>query len=102
MAEYFIAKDKLQHIYDLHAADFGLFESKNTKRLQMLADAIESHMSDADTNMVPGKYRGQDAKLYFNSRTNLVIVTSSVGGVLAGFKASPAQTGHIQRTGRLN
>jgi hypothetical protein len=100
MAEYFIAKDKLQHIYDLHAADFGLSEGKNQKQLQMLADAIESHMSDTDT--VSGKYRGQDAKLYFSSRTSLVIVTGSDGGVLAGFKASPAQAGHIQRTGRLN
>jgi hypothetical protein len=68
----------------------------------MLADAIELHIRDVDTRMIPGKYRGQDAKLYFSSRTSLVIVTSGVGSVLAGFKASPAQASYIQMTGRLN
>jgi RHS repeat-associated protein len=97
-----ITLDKLQHIYDLHAGDFGLSGNKNSEQLQKLDDAIQSHMTDPDTKLVQGQYRGQDANLYYNSRTQNVVVTDKSNNVVAGFKASQAQAGYINSTGRLN
>lgn len=97
-----VTTDKLQHIYDRHAGDFGLSGNKNPEQLQKLDDAIAAHVNDPDTRRIPGQYRGQDADIYLNSRTNNVVVTDKSGNVVAGFKASPAQVGYINSTGRLN
>jgi hypothetical protein len=102
MAGVTVGADKLQHIYDKHAGDFGLSGNKNPEQLQKLNDAIDSHMSDPDTKLVQGQYRGQDANLYYNSRTQNVVVTDKSNNVIAGFKTSPAQAGYINSTGRLN
>jgi len=97
-----VTNDKLQHIYDKHAGDFGLSGNKNSEQLQNLSQALDDHIKDPDTVMKPGQYRGQDADIYLNSRTNNVVVTDKSGNVIAGFKASPAQVGYINSTGRLN
>ena len=94
--------DKLQHIYDKHAEDFGLSGKKNPEQLQKLRSAIEAHLTDADTNEVRGWYRGQDARLFYNSRTHNVVVTDARNNLIAGFKVSQVQAAYIQSTGRLN
>jgi Colicin D len=76
--------------------------NKNSEQLQKLDDAIQGHMTDPDTKLVQGQYRGQDANLYYNSRTQNVVVTDKSNNVIAGFKASQAQAGYINSTGRLN
>jgi len=97
-----VSMDKLQHIYDKHAGDFGLSGNKNPGQLQKLDDALASHVNDPDTKQIAGQYRGQDANLYYNSRTQNVVVTDKSNNVVAAFKASPAQAGYITSTGRLN
>lgn len=94
--------DKLQHIYDKHAGDFGLSGNKNPEQLQKLDDAIQAHVNDPDTKLVQGQYRGQDANLYYNSRTGNVVVTDKSNNLMAGFKASAKQAEYINTTGRLN
>jgi len=94
--------DKLQHIYDRHASDFGLSGNKNPQQLRKLQDAIHSHRIDPDTRLVQGQYRGRDAGLYFNSRTEIVVVVDGENNLVAGFKASAAQVGYILAIGRLN
>jgi len=94
--------DKLQHIYDRHAGDFGLSGNKNPHQLRKLAEAIDSHLIDPDTRLVRGQYRGCDAGLYFNSRTQIVVVADGENNLVAGFKASAAQVGYILAIGRLN
>jgi RHS repeat-associated protein len=102
MAGVNVSLDKLQHIYDKHAGDFGLTGNKSPEQLQKLDTAIQAHTTDPDTKLVQGQYRGQDANLYYNSRTQNVVVTDKSNNVVATFKASPAQTGYINSTGRLN
>jgi hypothetical protein len=94
--------DKLQHIYDRHASDFGLTGKKNQQQLQRLKEAIDQHLVDPDTRMIRGHYRGIDAGLYLNLRTQIVIVLDAGDNLVAGFKASEAQAGYILTNGRLN
>jgi Colicin D len=94
--------DKLQHIYDKHAGDFGLSGNKNPEQLRKLKEAIDSHLVDPDTRLVQGQYRGIDAGLYFNLRTEIVVVVDSDNNVVAGFKASQAQADYILAIRRLN
>jgi len=94
--------DKLQHIYDKHAGDFGLSGKKNPEQLRKLKDCIDSHLLDPDTKLVRGQYRGGDAGLYFNLRTEIVVVLDDDNNLIAGFKASKAQAGYILAIGRLN
>lgn len=96
------SSDKLQHIYDKHAEDFGLSGNKNAEQLAKLDDAIQDHIADPDTYLVKGSYRGQDADIYVNSATQNTVVTDKSGNVIAGFKLSPAQMNHVNTTGRLN
>jgi RHS repeat-associated protein len=93
---------KLQHVYDRHAEDFGVTGNKNPEQLQKFQQAIDEHVTDPDTRLVQGQYRGQDANIYVNSRTNNVVVTDKANNLVTGFKASQAQLGYINSTGRLN
>ena len=102
MAQLIIGTDKLQHIYDLHAADFALVGSKSPQQLRKLRDALALHVSNAATTMVEGKYRGRDANLHLNLETGNVVVTDRDLNIIAAFKASPAQAQYIRSTGRLN
>lgn len=97
-----ITFDKLQHIYDLHAADFGLTGDKNLQELKKLGDRIEMHLTDAATQAFQGYYRGDEAKLYYNLHTGNVVITDWAESIVAAFRASPAQAGYIRSTGRLN
>ena len=46
--------DKLQHIYDKHAADFGLTGKKNPEQLQKLWEEIHRHLQNESTSEVRG------------------------------------------------
>ena len=102
MAEFSVSNEKLQHIYDLHAEDFGLLGNKNPEQLRKLYTALESHLNDGDTELRSGKYRGEDALLYYNPASRNVIVTDKSNSVVAGFRVSQAQAEYIRTTGRLN
>ena len=102
MAELLIEFDKLQHIDDLHARDFGCVGKKNAGQLKRLEGALSSHVQDAEAMLIRGKYRGQDADLYCNPRSQHVVVAEETGNVIAAFKASVAQAEYIESTGRLN
>jgi hypothetical protein len=94
--------DKLQHIYDKHAADFGVSGKKTPEQLTKLWEAIRSHLVDKDTRVIEGHYRGNFARLHYNSRTANVVVMDMTDHLVAAFKVSPAQAGYINSTGRLN
>jgi Colicin D len=59
-------------------------------------------VTDVDTKLVQGQYRGEDANIYVNSRTNNAVVTDRAGNVIAGFKLSPQQMNYVNTTGKLN
>ena len=94
--------DKLQHIYDKHAGDFGLSGRKNPEQLKKLMDAIQAIVSGEDTQHIRGCYRGQEAELFFDKLTRNVVVMTPSGDLVAAYKASEAQAAYIQSTGRLN
>jgi hypothetical protein len=93
---------KLDHIYDKHAEDFGLSGPKNKDQLSKLQDALDQHVADPDTTLVKGKYRGADANIYVNSRTNNAVITDPANNVVAGFKLSPQQMNYVRTSGNLN
>jgi RHS repeat-associated protein len=102
MSSLIIGTDKLAHIYDKHAQDFGLTGPKNKEQLSALGEALEQHVADPDTALVKGKYRGEDANIYVNSRTNNAVVTDRSNNVIAGFKLSPQQMNYVRTSGTLN
>jgi hypothetical protein len=67
-----------------------------------LKEAIDLHLIDPETRLVQGQYRGNNAGLYFNLRTQIVVALDANNNLMAGFKASSAQAGYILAKGRLN
>ena len=55
-----------------------------------------------ETRLVKGQYRGEEANLYYNLRTQNVVVTDLANNVMAAFKTSPAQARYVNTTARLN
>ena len=60
--------DKLQHIYDKHAKEFGLNGPKNANHLQQLQAALDAHERSAETQRVQGWYRGQPVVLAYSAK----------------------------------
>ena len=97
-----VTLNKLAHIYDKHAGDFGLSGPKSKDQLNSLRQALESHVADPNTKLLRGQYRGQDANVYVNSETNNAVITDTGDNVIAGFKLSVQQMDYVNTTGRLN
>ena len=102
MTRLSIGTNKPQHIYDLHASDFGLTGKKNLQQLQVLRDTLEANLSAGDTRLLKGHYRGEEAYLYYDLRTQNGVVTDLGNNVRAGVKASPAQAQYVITTATLN
>jgi len=65
-----IGFDKLQHIYDKHAPDFGHSGPKNKTQLQALDKELKKEVADSATQHIQGQNRGQLATTMLrNSRT---------------------------------
>ncbi|MBU5411342.1 S-type pyocin domain-containing protein [Serratia ureilytica] len=73
-----------------HASDFGVADTrKNRETLTQYRDALEAHLNDRDT-VERGTYiREKDSKVFFNSRTNNVVVIRRDGYFSTGMKLSP-------------
>ena len=100
--KYKLSIRKLQHIYDRHAADFGVHGSKNAARLIELQEAIMAHLAGEPLQVISGHYRGNPAVLHYSSETGILTVVDQSNNIIAGFRISAAQAAYVEATGRLN
>lgn len=75
-----------------HAIDFGISDTKkNGETLTKFRDAIEAHLADTET-VDKGIYpRKIGAKVYFNPKTNNVVVLDDKGSFITGWKLKPGE-----------
>ncbi len=64
--------------------------------------ALEQHLTDPNTQLVRGTYRGDPANIYVNSGTGNAVITDPSGNFISGWKLSPAQMNYVTTTGSLN
>lgn len=82
-----------------HASDFGIDSSKkNRETLIQFRDAIETHLADKET-VERGTYRREKgSKIYFNPKTNLVVIIDKHGVFISGWglkRNSPQYNSYI-------
>ena len=75
-----------------HASDFGIDSSKkNRETLIQFRDAIEAHLADKDT-VKKGTYRREKGStVYFNPKTNNVVILKPNGTWISGWKIDPKE-----------
>ncbi|MEB6542113.1 S-type pyocin domain-containing protein [Serratia plymuthica] len=73
-----------------HASDFGIADTKkNRVTLTQYRDAVEAHLKDRDT-VEKGTYRREKgSKVFFNTRTNNVVVLDNNGEFISGWNLIP-------------
>ncbi|AVY93970.1 hypothetical protein DAI18_07870 [Microvirgula aerodenitrificans] len=73
-----------------HAADFGVVTAKkNPSTLGQFGAAIESHLNSKHTEPHGAYGFLKDSKVFFNPKTNNVVVLDSTGKFVTGFKLDP-------------
>uniref|UniRef100_UPI0036F38D02 S-type pyocin domain-containing protein n=1 Tax=Serratia liquefaciens TaxID=614 RepID=UPI0036F38D02 len=87
-----------------HASDFGIADTKkNSVTLTQYRDAIEAHLKDKNT-VEKGTYRREKgSKVFFNAKTNNVVVLDKDGDFISGWNLisdSPQYNSYI-KTGVL-
>ncbi|HDY8267337.1 TPA: S-type pyocin domain-containing protein [Klebsiella pneumoniae] len=87
-----------------HAIDFGISDTKiNSETLSKFRGAIEAHLAEKDT-VVKGTYRREkDSKVYYNPKTNNVVVLDKNGDFVSGWHLIPDSPQHVNfiKTGVL-
>lgn len=80
-------RKQLDKKYLKHASDFGINDTKkNSETLTKFRDAVERHLED-DGTVEKGTYLlVEGSKVFFNSKTNNVVVTSNDGSFISGWK----------------
>ncbi|MFS7162742.1 colicin D domain-containing protein [Serratia proteamaculans] len=80
-------RKQLDKKYLKHARDFGVSDTKkNRETLTEFRDAIDKHLADKGT-IEKGTYLlVKDSKVFFNSRTNNVVVISKDNSFVSGWK----------------
>lgn len=73
-----------------HAEDFGVITTKkNADTLSQYETAIKNHMGDTATKSKGTYGFVDDFKVFFNSKTNNVVVLDKSGNFVTGFKLTP-------------
>ncbi|MNO65833.1 Colicin-D [compost metagenome] len=73
-----------------HAKSFGITDNrKNAETLTKLRDAIDAHLTDAETIQKGTYQREKDSKVFFNQKTNNVVILDKDGRFVSGWKLDP-------------
>jgi len=73
-----------------HASDFGINTTKkNPATLEQFKQAIEDHMNDPATKQHGTYLYVKDSKVFFNEKTNNVVVLSKDNEFVSGWKLAP-------------
>ncbi|MFI9561460.1 polymorphic toxin-type HINT domain-containing protein [Nonomuraea endophytica] len=84
-----------------HAIDFGVKGNYSNANREAYRLALEAFMRAPGTIVKPGYYRGTPSLLHYNRDTMQVMVTTTTGKFVTGWKMSPAQLKSVIETGRL-
>lgn len=84
-----------------HAADFGVRGNYNPANAQAFQRAVEAHLRDAGTRVLPGTYRGQLVTHFYNPSTGLNVIRDASGSFQAGWRLSARQVENLLRNGAL-
>jgi hypothetical protein len=84
-----------------HASDFDVSGNYNPANAQKFQDALQAHLSDADTIQLRGTYRGNSARFYYNIQSQNVVVTNPGGSFVSGWRLSPGQQDNLLMRGQL-
>lgn len=96
----FPSAKKLQKAFDKHGSDFGVSGNYSRANAAKLEKAIRDHVADSATKIIRGTYRrGMPVKHYVNPQTRLWVCKDAAGNFHTGWKLSPSQLRHLQRTG---
>ncbi|EEI3605374.1 pyocin [Salmonella enterica] len=80
-------RKQLDKKYLKHASDFGIDDTKkNRETLTKFRDVIEAHLIDKET-IKKGTYLPEkDSEVFFNSKTNNVVILNKDGNFVSGWK----------------
>lgn len=74
-----------------HANSFGVTDTrKNIETLSKFRDAVNEHLADVDTSPHGTYQRETDSTVFFNKRTNNVVIIGGDGKFVSGWKLDPA------------
>lgn len=74
-----------------HASSFGVTDTrKNIETLSKFRDAVNEHLADVDTSPHGTYQRETDSTVFFNKRTNNVVIIGGDGKFVSGWKLDPA------------
>lgn len=97
-------RKQLDKKYLKHASDFGIDDTKkNRETLTKFRDVIEAHLIDKET-IKKGTYLPEkDSEVFFNSKTNNVVILNKDGKFVSGWKLTPGtpQYDVYTKTGNL-
>ncbi|EKB6669535.1 S-type pyocin domain-containing protein [Salmonella enterica] len=97
-------RKQLDKKYLKHASDFGIDDTKkNRETLTKFRDVIEAHLIDKET-IKKGTYLPEkDSEVFFNSKTNNVVILNKDGNFVSGWKLTPGtpQYDVYTKTGNL-
>jgi RHS repeat-associated protein len=96
-----ISPRNLQKIFDKHGSDFGLTGNWNPSRAADVANAINTHVNNPETQVISGSYRGTTGVNYVNPNTGLNVFTDNSGNVIGAWKLGANQLQSVLTTGRL-
>jgi len=85
-----------------HAVDFNISGNANSEGLKSFEQALKSHIDDPLTQQITGKYRwNHDVYHYYNSETNIDVMTKMDGNFISGWKLSDTQTSDLIGNGNV-
>jgi hypothetical protein len=84
-----------------HASDFGVKGSYSKANAEAYRVALEAFMRAPGTIVKPGTYRGVPSILHYNRDTMQVIVTTTTGKFVSGWKMTSAQLKNVMERGAL-
>jgi Colicin D len=67
----------------------------------LVQDALQAHISHADTIQLRGTYRGNSARFYHNVQSQNVVITDLEGSFVSGWRLSPGQQDNLLVWGQL-
>jgi hypothetical protein len=84
-----------------HALDFGVTGNYNKINAAAFQVALQKHVSDKNTQIIQGTYRGKPATFYLNPKTRQTVIEDVLGNFVSGWKLSKNQLRYVLIDGKL-
>ncbi|SDY31251.1 colicin D domain-containing protein [Thermoactinomyces sp. DSM 45892] len=85
-----------------HAKDFGVEGNYNKANAAKFEEAMQAHIKNPDTQVIPGTYRGKmPVTHYFNPNTGLNVMSDAVGNFHSGWELGQKQIEYLLKNGNV-